>query len=626
MSNRNFLQFIVITSLIAVVSLSCFSIFFISPSFSNLIIKNTESEAVKVGRYLSGSFGHRDKVSRELPSGFAEKISNAIADFSLMKIKVFAPDGETVYSTSDEDIGIINEWDYFHNIVAKGDVFTKVVKKDTRSLEDHVVRVDVVETYVPIMRAGSFAGAFEVYFDITDNINELGSLLFYAHSLLLLIAAGLVLVVLVISFIARHSFIKQELVEKKNIQQSLNLQEKAEELELAKKLAEKANRAKSDFLANMSHELRTPLNAIIGFSEVIADELAGPVTDDQREYLGDVLDSSRHLLNLINDILDLSKVEAGHMELELSTFPVADLVDHSMVLFKEKAMKHTITLEFDGAENIEEITADERKIRQVLVNLLANAIKFTPDGGRVLVTAVPEGDDGVRFTVQDTGVGISEEDIPLLFQPFQQLDSELSRKYPGTGLGLSLCRRFVEMHGGRIWVESELKAGSRFIFVLPRKPVETLAQEKASGGEAAPVLPGTQILDWHTGRLHIERLLSSGQSEHFQLAFFRFQPARPISRDNLTGVAKALQQNIRDNDIILADVDRQVIYLAIMGKDRQMLECVYARFGKIAAEADQNIKHTAVFSPDDGKTFAELMSALHTEEQDPLEDNQGGSA
>ena len=230
MSNRNFLRFIVFASLIAVVSLSCFSIFFIAPSFTKQIIKNTESEAEKVGRHLSRSFYGMDKITRDLPSGFVEIASWALVDFGLMKIKVFAPDGETVYSTSEKDIGQINERVYFHNIVAKGNVFTKLVKKDTQSLEGQVVRMDVVETYVPIMHGGKFAGAYEIYFDITDNMNDLDSLHFKTNSLLLLIAAGLMLAVMIISFIARRSFFQQEQAEKEILRQSQHLQDKNSEL------------------------------------------------------------------------------------------------------------------------------------------------------------------------------------------------------------------------------------------------------------------------------------------------------------------------------------------------------------------------------------------------------------
>jgi diguanylate cyclase (GGDEF)-like protein len=230
MNSKNFLHVIVVTSLLAVVSLSCFSIFFIAPSFSSLIIKNTESEAVKVGKHLSESFRGMDEITRDLPSGFVEMVTHAVSHFGLMKVKVFAPDGETVYSTSEEDISIINEKDYFHQIVAKGGVFTKVVKKDSLSLEDQMVRVDVVETYVPIMDDGNFTGAFEIYFDITDNMNELDGLLFKTHSLLLLIAGGLMLALLVISFITMRSFTKHEQAEKRIIQQSFDLQEKNSEL------------------------------------------------------------------------------------------------------------------------------------------------------------------------------------------------------------------------------------------------------------------------------------------------------------------------------------------------------------------------------------------------------------
>ncbi len=230
MNNIRFLRLVNVTSLIAVVSMSCFSIFFLTPSFTDLVIKNAASESVKVAHYLSEPFQKMDKVTRDLPDAFAESARQAVADFKLMKIKVFAPDGETVYSSSEEDISKMNENDYFHNIVAKGEVLTKVVQKNTRSLEDQIVSADVVETYVPVMNAGNFTGAFEVYLDITDNKNDLETLLFKSNSLMLLIAAGLLISIFFISLVARRSFIKQEEAEKKINQQSLALWNKNSEL------------------------------------------------------------------------------------------------------------------------------------------------------------------------------------------------------------------------------------------------------------------------------------------------------------------------------------------------------------------------------------------------------------
>jgi hypothetical protein len=213
MNNRRFLNFIVATTLVVAIFLSFFSIYYLSPSFTKLIINNAESEAIRVGRHLSEYFQDMDKITSELPGEFTRMASQATDDFGLMKVKVFASNGETVYSTSEKDIGEINEKEYFHNVVAKGRVFSKVIYKDTRSLEGQLVKVDVVETYVPIMHAGSFVGAFEVYFDITANKKDLDDLLFNSNVLLLLIAVSLVLAILVISFIAKRSFIKQELAE-----------------------------------------------------------------------------------------------------------------------------------------------------------------------------------------------------------------------------------------------------------------------------------------------------------------------------------------------------------------------------------------------------------------------------
>lgn len=245
------------------------------------------------------------------------------------------------------------------------------------------------------------------------------------------------------------------------------------EAEEARLQAEAASRTKSEFLANMSHELRTPLNAIIGFSDMMIHGMAGEFTEQQLDYLKDIKESGEFLLSLINDILDLARVEAGKMELELSEFDVKDLIERSMILFKEKAMKHRIRLIDEVAPDVGTIVADERRIKQVIVNLLSNAMKFTPDGGSVTVRARLTRDEGrvvhpsIEISVEDTGIGIKAEDIPRLFKPFQQLESLMTKRYEGTGLGLALCKRIVELHRGRIWVESEVGKGSRFTFTIP---------------------------------------------------------------------------------------------------------------------------------------------------------------
>ena len=239
----------------------------------------------------------------------------------------------------------------------------------------------------------------------------------------------------------------------------------------AKEAAEAASKAKSQFLANMSHELRTPLNHIIGFTELVVDKRLGSLGQKQEQYLGNVLQSSRHLLSLVNDILDLSKVEAGKLELESGPVKFMQLLENSLVMVKEKAMRHRIQLSFDGDGIPEEITADDRKLKQILYNLLFNAVKFTPDGGRVRLAARLAAEQGhIEISVTDTGIGIKSKDLKRIFDPFEQADGSSSRKYQGTGLGLSLTRKLVELHGGRIWAESDGEGqGSRFSFNIPLK-------------------------------------------------------------------------------------------------------------------------------------------------------------
>jgi signal transduction histidine kinase len=237
------------------------------------------------------------------------------------------------------------------------------------------------------------------------------------------------------------------------------------ELELKSRELEVASQHKSEFLASMSHELRTPLNAVIGFSDVLLEGMFGETNEKQTEYLRDILSSGQHLLSLINDILDLSKIEAGRMELDLADAHLPSAIDDALLLMRERAGRRGITLERTVSEDLGEIQADARKVKQVLLNLLSNAVKFTPEGGRIAVRAARV-DGAAEISVSDTGVGIAPEDHDAVFEEFRQV-GKAERKAEGTGLGLALCRKFVELHGGRIWVTSQLGAGSTFTFTLP---------------------------------------------------------------------------------------------------------------------------------------------------------------
>jgi signal transduction histidine kinase/putative methionine-R-sulfoxide reductase with GAF domain len=239
------------------------------------------------------------------------------------------------------------------------------------------------------------------------------------------------------------------------------------ELEAKSLQLEVASQHKSEFLANMSHELRTPMNAIIGFSEVLSERMFGDLNEKQDEYLKDIHASGQHLLSLINDILDLSKIEAGRMELELTDFHLPATLDNAMTLVRERAGRHSIALHMSVDERLDQVRADERKIRQVVLNLFSNAIKFTPEGGSISVRAIP-GAGVVEVSVSDTGVGIAPEDQEAIFEEFRQVGTA-AKKVEGTGLGLALSRKFIELHGGRIWVQSQLGEGSTFTFTIPMR-------------------------------------------------------------------------------------------------------------------------------------------------------------
>jgi signal transduction histidine kinase len=249
-----------------------------------------------------------------------------------------------------------------------------------------------------------------------------------------------------------------------------NVNRMNDELQRLYKALETTSQHKSDFLANMSHELRTPLNAIIGFSQVLREGMVGEMSEKQVEYLDDILSSGNHLLALINDVLDLSKVEAGQVELQVAPFSVQDALERGVSMIREQATMEGVQVTLHKNGGLDVVSGDERRIRQVIFNLLSNAVKFTPEGGQVDVSAA-RGNGEIRVAVADSGPGIAAEDLDRIFEEFQQTEAGAQQR-EGTGLGLALSKRFVEMHGGRIWCESEVGKGSTFEFTLPLRPVE----------------------------------------------------------------------------------------------------------------------------------------------------------
>jgi PAS domain S-box-containing protein len=290
--------------------------------------------------------------------------------------------------------------------------------------------------------------------------------------------------------------ISKDITEQQQLEEQLR--HKNEELEQQNHRVQEANRLKSKFLANMSHELRTPLNGILGLAQLMHNGKVGPVSTDHKEYLGDILTSATHLLQLINDLLDLAKIESGKIEFQPEPVNLPRLVADVRDILRTIAAEKRIHLSCEVESSVEQLVIDPAKLKQVLYNLLSNALKFTSDDGRVAVCAVPEGSDRFRLEVRDSGIGIRPEDIDKLFVEFQQLDASSAKKYKGTGLGLALTRRIVEAQGGQVGVTSVPGMGSTFFAVLPR----------CSPGVAAPPAPGSprgasvHVLDEHDNEAH----------------------------------------------------------------------------------------------------------------------------
>jgi len=452
MFKNKILRYIFLILLLVGILFPLANIYVVFPYFTDLFIKNVEDEAVRLGTHLADLYFIKNKpIEADDVKLIEGSVSQHIQDLHLINFKIFSPEGHVFYSVNKDDIGTINKKDYFHNIVARGTPYTKLVEKDTVSLEGQEIIADVIETYVPIMSEGKFMGSFEIYYDVTNKQDELKNVILKASAVpVVMTFAGLVLTIFILL----------------QLDKTMNRQAKAEqELKVYSEKLQNSNRELQDFAHIASHDLQEPLRKIIAFGDRLKTKYAGVIDETGIDYMNRMQNAALRMQKLIEGLLAFSRVTT-----KAQPFETVDL----SAIARDVLSDLEVRIHNSGGKveigKLPTIHADPLQMRQLLQNLIANALKFhkpeLPPVVQVTADTPPAENRGsFRLTVKDNGIGFDEKYADRIFGVFQRLHGR--QEYEGSGIGLSVCRRIVERHGGTITAKSAPGEGANFTIDLP---------------------------------------------------------------------------------------------------------------------------------------------------------------